>query len=89
MFFALGRLILVMLVVSSIVYVSLWFYLRAAQTERLEQDWEDAGRPGPRDAYIREGLERRALTTRRRLLLGVYVVPILLVTTLVYLTNYT
>jgi hypothetical protein len=89
MFFALGRLILVMLVVSSIVYVSLWFTLRAAQTERLERDWEDEGRPGSRDEFIREGLDRRALVTRRRLLLGVYVVPIFLVTLLVYLTNYT
>ena len=58
-------------------------------TERLEQDWEAAGRPGNRDLYVREGLERQQLATRRKLLLGVYVVPILLVTAIVYLTNYT
>ena len=89
MFFALGKLILVMLVVSSIAYVSLWFYIRAAQSERLERDWEAEGRPGNREVYIREGLDRQTLATRRKLLLGVYVVPILLVTTIVYLTNYT
>jgi hypothetical protein len=88
MFFALGRLVLVMLVISTIAYVSLWFYARAAQREWLERAWEEEGRPGSLETYVDEGMESRRLALQRKLLLGVYVVPIVVVTTLVYLTNY-
>ena len=87
MFFALGRLLLVLLVVSTIAYVSLWFYLRASQRERLEQEWEQEGRPGNRDIYVNEGLDRDRLALQRKLLLGVYVVPAVLLTAVVYFAN--
>jgi len=88
MFFALGRLVLVLLVISTIAYVSLWFYARSAQRERLEQAWEEEGRPGSLEAYVDEGMESRRLALQRKLLLGVYVVPIAVVTAIVYFTNY-
>lgn len=87
MFFALARLLVVLMVISTVAYVSLWFYLRAAQRDRLEQAWEEEGRPGNRDLYIAEGLERERLVLQRKLLLGVYVVPVLAVTIIVYLAN--
>lgn len=88
MFFALGRLTLLLLVVSTIVYVSLWFYARAAQRERLERRWEEEGRPGAREVYVREGLESERYALRRRLLLGVYAVPFAVLTVVVYFANY-
>jgi hypothetical protein len=88
MFFALGRLVLVLLVLGTVVYVSLWFYARAAQRERLEQEWEEAGRPGPRDVFVDEGMERRRFELQRRLLLGVYVVPFAVVALVIYFSNY-
>lgn len=88
MFFALGRLVVIMLVVSTIVYVCLWFYARATQKERLEEAWEEAGRPGPLSEYVESGLAQRKYSLRRKLLLGVYVVPFILVSFMVYVTNY-
>jgi hypothetical protein len=88
MFFALGRLVLVLLVIGTVVYVSLWFYARAAQRERLEQEWEDAGRPGSRDLFVDEGMERRRFALQRRLLLGVYVVPFTIVGLVIYFSNH-
>ena len=88
MFFALGRLVLVLLVVSTVAYVCLWFYARSAQTERLERRWEEEGRPGPRDIYVRDGLEQESFALRRRLLLGVYAVPFVVLTVVVYFANY-
>lgn len=88
MFFALGRLVIVMLVFSTVVYVSLWFYARATQREKLEQEWEEAGRPGALEVFVDEGLESQRFSLRRKLLLGVYVVPFVIVSAIVYLTNY-
>ncbi len=88
MFFALGRLVVLLLVVSTIVYVSLWFYARSAQRERLEQRWEEEGRPGNRDLYVQEGLESERYALRRRLLLGVYAIPFAVLVAVVYFANY-
>jgi hypothetical protein len=88
MFFALGRLVLVLLVLGTVVYVSLWFYARAAQRERLAQEWEEAGRPGSREVFIDEGMERRRFELQRRLLLGVYVIPFAVVALVIYFSNY-
>jgi hypothetical protein len=89
MFFALGRLVFALLVISTIVYVSLWFYARAAQRERLERQWEEEGRPGNRDLYVQEGLDSERYTLRRRLLLGVYAVPFTVLAVVVYFANFT
>jgi hypothetical protein len=88
MFFALGRLVFILLVVATIAYVCLWYYLRAAQRERLEQAWEEAGRPGSRELFVQEGLDSERYALRRRLLLGVYVVPFAIVAVVVYIANY-
>ncbi|RDC72115.1 hypothetical protein DLJ49_12205 [Rhodovulum sp. 12E13] len=88
MFFALGRLVLMLLVVSTVAYVSLWFYARAAQKERLERRWEEEGRPGNRDLFVQEGLDSERYALRRRLLLGVYAVPFTVLAIVVYFANY-
>jgi hypothetical protein len=88
MFFALGRLALMLLVVSTVAYVSLWFYARAVQKERLERRWEEEGRPGDRDLFVRQGLESDRYALRRRLLLGVYAGPFAVLAIVVYFANY-
>ena len=88
MFLALGRLVVILLVIGTIAYVSLWYYARAAQRERLEQEWDEIGRPGPLESYVAEGLERRRYDLQRKLLIGVYVVPFVLVGAILYLSNY-
>ncbi|MEM1430354.1 MAG: hypothetical protein AAGG09_12940 [Pseudomonadota bacterium] len=88
MFFALGRLVVVLLALAALVYVCLWFYARASQKERLEAEWEELGRPGNRDIFVDEGLERRRYDLQRKLLLGVFVVPFALVGLVIYLSNY-
>ncbi|MEM0937593.1 MAG: hypothetical protein AAF646_08325 [Pseudomonadota bacterium] len=88
MFFALGRLVFVLLALATLVYVCLWFYARASQRERLEAEWEDQGRPGNRDIFVNEGLETRRYELQRKLLLGVYIVPFVLVGIVIYVSNY-
>ena len=88
MFFALGRLLLVLLVVGTVLYVPLWFYARSVQKDRLERRWDEDGRPGALDTYVADGLASQSLALRRKLLLGVYVVPFVVVSVIIYVTNY-
>ncbi len=73
----------------SVIYVSVSLYSRAVRKEKLRQAWIEDGSPGDRDAYVREGLSEYDVSFRRRLILGVYVVPMVIVATILYLVNYT
>lgn len=82
------RLVVIGFVVLTVIYICLSLYSRAVRRGKLIQAWEDAGEPGERDDYVRQGLEEYSGSLRRKLLLGVYVVPVVVVATIIYLTNY-
>ena len=86
--FALARLLFVGFIVLSIVYVCLSFYSRAVRRGKLQAQWEDEGQSGDRDAFVQQGLEDYDDSLRRKLILGVYVVPAALVALIIYLTNF-
>jgi len=88
MFFALGKLLIVCLVVCTVIYVTLSLWSRAVRRDKLEQEWDEEVRSGDREAYVRAGLERYDDSVRRKLILGVYVVPLVLIGSILYLTNY-
>lgn len=84
--FSVLRLALACFVLLSIAYVSVLFYARAVQKDRLEAKWE-ASPQGDRDSFVRAGLDATRQSLRRKLILGVYIIPSLLLVTLIYLTN--
>ncbi len=86
--FALGRLVVIGFVVLSIIYVVLSFYSRGVRRRKLREQWDQEGMTGDRDAWVEEGLQDYDGSLRRKLLLGVYVVPTLLVALIIYLTNF-
>lgn len=85
---ALARLLIVGFVVLTVIYVSISLYSRAVRRSRLEQWWEEEGQPGDRDTYVSEGLRDYDQSLRRRLILGVYILPCLAVGTIIYLVNF-
>lgn len=85
---ALARLVIVGFIVLTVIYVSLSLWSRAVRRERLEQRWAEKGRIGDREAFVRRGLDRYDGSIRRKLLLGVYVVPTVVVAAIIYLTNF-
>ena len=85
---ALMRMLIPLLIVLSIAYAVLSLRTRARARDRLEQEWDEQGRTGDRDAFIEEGLEDYSGSFRRKMLLAIYVVPLLLIGLMVYLTNY-
>ena len=86
--FALARLLGMGLIVLTVVYICLSLYSRSVRREKLETEWDEQGRTGDRDAFVQQGLQDYDHSLRRKLILGVYVVPILVVSAIIYLTNF-
>jgi hypothetical protein len=87
MILGLGRMLLLMLVLLTVVYVSMFFYLRAGARIRLEEAWVMEGRPGDRDAWIDERIAPVARRIRTWLVFLVYVLPVAGLSIYVYITN--
>ncbi|KIT16473.1 hypothetical protein [Jannaschia aquimarina] len=84
----LARLALILLVVLTVIYWSLVFYFRAGERERLEKEWHETQPPLPMERFVEIGITEYRQSLRRKLLWGVYVVPITAICTLIYLVNY-
>jgi hypothetical protein len=76
-----------LLVLLTVVYVSLFFYWRAGVRMRLEEDWVMEGRPGDRDDWVEERLAPVARRIRTWLVFLVYVLPLAGLSIYVYITN--
>jgi hypothetical protein len=87
MLLGLGRMMLLLLVGLTVIYVSLFFYWRSGVKMRLEEQWVMAGRPGDRDAWINERLAPAARRIRTWLIATVFVLPVVAVSVYVYITN--
>lgn len=82
------RLVLFGFIILTVIYVVLSFTARRAERRRLEQEWELEGLPGDKESHVRAGLAAYDGSLRRKLILGVYVVPLVVVGTIVYVVNY-
>ena len=60
----------------------------SVRRRKLEEQWAEEGRVGDRDAFVREGLEEYDGSLRRKLIVGVYVVPLALIAVIIYLVNF-
>lgn len=85
-----ARAVLLGFAVLSVLYVLISLYFRSLERERLEDDWaeENPGVEGEdRDAYIEAGMKAYHRSLRRKLILGVYVVPVVAIAAVAYLMN--
>lgn len=85
---ALGRLIVVGFVVLTVLYVIISVWSRLTRRRKLIRAWEAEGRPGDRDEYLRKGLDEYEDSFRHKLILLVYIVPVVVVAVIIYLTNF-
>lgn len=85
---ALARLLLIVLAFLTVCYVCLSLYSRAVRRDKLAEEWDSGSFSVPRETFITDGLNEYDGSLRRKLILGVYVVPLLLVGTLIYVMNY-
>ena len=85
---ALARLLVIGFVVLTVIYVCLSFYSRAVRRGKLREKWAAGPRRVDEDTFVRRGLERYDNSIRRKLIWGVYIVPVTLIVLIVYLTNF-
>ncbi len=76
----------------TILYFLVSIYSRSVRRERLEKAWDgdpanEGAAPGARDAHMETGMEAYRRSLRRRLLLLIFVVPIILVGVTIYVVN--
>lgn len=83
------RLGIFLLIGLSVLYLLISVYARSLERERLENRWDAGHGDGERDAYIRDGMARYQKSLRRRLLWGVYIVPLVVIGVLIYVLNFT
>ena len=87
------RLILVVLVVETVFYILLSYYLRSLRHERLEEEWDerhpDRAGPSPeRDAFVRRSMVNFHRTIKARLVGLVFILPTIAMMVIVYIVNY-
>ena len=85
---ALLKLLIISLAVLTIIYAAISLWSRGKRRIKLEEAWAEDPDAGDRDSYIREGLRAYDRSFRRKLILGVYIVPLSLVALITYLTNF-
>lgn len=72
----------------TVLYFVVVIYSRSVRREKLENEWAENGGIGDRDAFVNEGLKRYESSMRRKLIVAVYIVPIIIVTGLIYILNF-
>lgn len=89
---ALLRAALLGFVVLTVVYLLVSVYSRSVRRERLEKDWDtdpaNEGRlPDERTSFIEQGMQAYRHSLRRRLIVLVYIIPLVTTLVTVYLVN--
>ncbi|WP_417280619.1 hypothetical protein [Celeribacter sp.] len=82
------RFLIIGFVVMTLFYGLLTIYVRSLTRERLEDDWEKEGSIGERDAYVEEGIKAYERSFRPKLLLLVYILPLIVFGAIFYVTNF-
>ena len=72
----------------TVVYFAVSVWSRRVRRGKLGREWDEEIGVGDRDAFVRQGLRDYDGGLRRRLILGVYIVPMVVVGTIIYLVNY-
>ena len=82
------RLVVFGFLLLSVIYLSLSWFTRSLRRESLENEWDEDQPEGiSRDDYVTAGIKEYNDGLRPKLLLLVYVIPTVLIATIVYLTN--
>ncbi|CAD0186583.1 hypothetical protein RUESEDTHA_03492 [Ruegeria sp. THAF57] len=87
MFVAL-RFLIPLLIILTVIYFVLSLYSRWVRRGKLIAHWEKKGITGDREAFLKRGMRQYDRSFRKKLLLGVYVVPLGAIALLLYITNF-
>jgi hypothetical protein len=81
------RLLMLMLVAQTVVYVCVFHYIRAGQRERLAAEWPDHATERERAAFVEKRVATQMSRLRPWLAVAVYVVPIIWLIVYILVSN--
>ena len=82
------RLVVFGFLILSVIYLVVSLWSRATRRRKLEQEWEASDRPGDKETYVSEGMAQYEQSLRRKLILLIYVVPVVAIAAIIYVTNF-
>lgn len=82
------RLAVLGLFVLGVIFFLVSVYSRSVHREKLEKEWDAEVKTGDRDAYVEKGMADYEGGLKKRLVWLVFVVPVIVVTGLVYVINF-
>jgi len=86
---ALLRLLFILLIVLTVIYVGVSIYSRQVRRTKLAARWDEKDvLTVDRETFIERGLKKYDNSIRRKLILGVYIIPMMAIAVLVYVTNF-
>lgn len=88
MILGLLRLLVISFLILTVVYICVVFYSRSVRKAKLREWYEEGDKSQSLDQYIQQGLREYEGSLRRKLIWGVYIVPLLLLILVIYLTNF-
>lgn len=83
------RLGVFLLIGMTIFYLLLRIYLRSLAKERLEKRYDARPHAGSRADFVAAGLRLYEKSMGRKLLWGVFILPLVVIATLIYVLNFT
>ncbi len=86
---ALLRLVVFGFIALSVIYLWVSLTARMRQRRTLQAEWDEKGLTGDRDAYVAAGMRVYEQSLRHRLIVLIYVIPVVVVAAIIYITNYT
>ncbi|MCF2904919.1 hypothetical protein L0666_07960 [Octadecabacter sp. CECT 8868] len=85
------RLVVFGFLLLGVVYFGISLYSRSIRKEKLEDDWDENppenASAETRDAFIAEGMAKYESGLRKKLILLVFVIPPIVVGTIIYFIN--
>ena len=83
-------MLVIWFIITTLLYFMISVYSRSVRREKLEKQWAEDHQGGDSEArttYIENGMVEYEHGFRKKLIVLVYIVPVVLVTAILYLTN--
>lgn len=82
------RLVVFGFIALSVIYLWVSWQSRAAQRRKLRAEWDEQGLTGDQDDFVAAGMQVYERSLRHKLIVLIYIIPVIVIGAIIYLTNY-
>lgn len=87
--FGIIRNLIIILVLLTLVYAVLSFISRRRARDRITGEYAKSDKAIPKEDFVDSGLRKYQRSYRPKLIIGVYLIPLIVASLLIYLANFT